>query len=208
MVFCWQGAVCYIVILLQGATCYNGILLARSSVLHSYFTARSNVLQWYFAGKEQCVTMVFCWQGATCYNGILLGIQLHCTNRKTHWRDNGINIRPLCQHVADLAQKVSKHPVTNRPLKWDRLAGLVVTASASRAEDPGFESRLRRDFSVVESYQWLKNWHSSGLPCQAPGVIGSALPVVGPVSVYCDWVRWKVWSATSISVWHHVKLSE
>ena len=31
--------------------------------------------------------------------------------------------------------------------------GLVVKASASRAEDPGFESRLRRDFFGVESYQ-------------------------------------------------------
>ena len=29
----------------------------------------------------------------------------------------------------------------------DRLVGLVVKASASGAEDPGFESRLRRDFS-------------------------------------------------------------
>ena len=29
----------------------------------------------------------------------------------------------------------------------DRLAGLVVKASASGAEDPGFKSRLRRDFS-------------------------------------------------------------
>ena len=29
----------------------------------------------------------------------------------------------------------------------DRLGGLVVKASASGAEDPGFESRLRRDFS-------------------------------------------------------------
>ena len=28
-----------------------------------------------------------------------------------------------------------------------RLGGLVVKASASGAEDPGFESRLRRDFS-------------------------------------------------------------
>ena len=28
-------------------------------------------------------------------------------------------------------------------------------ASASREEDPGFESRLRRDFFGVESYQWL-----------------------------------------------------
>ena len=35
----------------------------------------------------------------------------------------------------------------------NRLFGLVVKASASRTEDPGFESRLRRDFSGVESYQ-------------------------------------------------------
>ena len=33
----------------------------------------------------------------------------------------------------------------------NRLVGLVVKASASRAEDPGFESR--RDFFGVESYQ-------------------------------------------------------
>ena len=38
------------------------------------------------------------------------------------------------------------------------------------------------------------------LPCQAPGVIGSVLGLAGPVSVYCDWVRWKVGSATSVSV--------
>ena len=49
----------------------------------------------------------------------------------------------------------------------DRLVGLVVEASASRAEDPGFESRLRRDFFGVESYQWLKNWHSSGYPARS-----------------------------------------
>ena len=34
-----------------------------------------------------------------------------------------------------------------------RLVGLVVKASASRAEGPGFESRLRWDFFGVESYQ-------------------------------------------------------
>ena len=33
----------------------------------------------------------------------------------------------------------------------DRLVGLVVKASASRAEGPGFESRLRWDFFGVES---------------------------------------------------------
>ena len=39
-----------------------------------------------------------------------------------------------------------------RPPRWP--SG---KASASIAEDPGFESRLRRDFFGVESYQWLKN---------------------------------------------------
>ena len=37
----------------------------------------------------------------------------------------------------------------------DHLVGLVVKASVSRAEDPGFESCLHWDFSGVESYQWL-----------------------------------------------------
>ena len=35
----------------------------------------------------------------------------------------------------------------------DHLVGLVVKASASRGEGPGFESRLRRDFFGAESYQ-------------------------------------------------------
>ena len=35
-----------------------------------------------------------------------------------------------------------------------RLVGLVVKTPASKAEDPGFDSRLRcGDFSGVESYQ-------------------------------------------------------
>ena len=35
----------------------------------------------------------------------------------------------------------------------NRLIGQVVKASASRAEGPGFKSRLRQDFFGVESYQ-------------------------------------------------------
>ena len=35
----------------------------------------------------------------------------------------------------------------DKPVPGDRLAGLVVKASATGAEDPGFESRLRRDFT-------------------------------------------------------------
>ena len=67
----------------------------------------------------------------------------------------------------------------------DRLVGLVVKASVSREEDPGsipafgvhlFPSRVN-PVTLIVSLQRL--------PCQAPGVIGSALGLVGPVSVNC-----------------------
>ena len=47
-------------------------------------------------------------------------------------------------------------PVTDLQFRFhinDRLVDLVVKASASRAEDPGFESCLRRGFFRVESYR-------------------------------------------------------
>ena len=60
--------------------------------------------------------------------------------------------------------------------------------------------RERQDPGRVESS------HTSDLQIgRAPGVIESALGLVGPVSVYCDWVRWKVWLATSISVWQQIR---
>ena len=69
-----------------------------------------------------------------------------------------------------------------------RLVGLV-KASASRAEQPGFQSRLRRDFVRGRVIPVTQKLALQWLPCQAPGVIGSALGLVGPLSVYCDWVR-------------------
>ena len=86
------------------------------------------------------------------------------------------------------------------PSLLDRLSGLVVKASASGAEDPGFESRLRRDVSGSSHTSDFKIDTPVAMPCQAPGVIGSALGLVGPVSVCCDWMRWKVESATSVSM--------
>ena len=61
-----------------------------------------------------------------------------------------------------------------------RLDGLVVKASESRAEDPVFESAGSfpgRIISVTSklALQWL--------PCQAPGIIGSVMGLVGQVSV-------------------------
>ena len=76
---------------------------------------------------------------------------------------------------------------TSLPPRWP--SGRV---SATRVEDPGFESRLRRDFFRGRVIPVTHKLALQCLPCQAPGVIGSALGLVGPVSVYCDWVRWKV----------------
>ena len=73
-------------------------------------------------------------------------------------------------------------------LPLDRLVGQVVKVPARKAEGPEFESRLRRDFSGSSHTSDLKlalQW----LPCQTPRVIGSALGLFGPVSVYCDWER-------------------
>ena len=42
---------------------------------------------------------------------------------------------------------------------------------------------LGRVISVAQ--QLVLQW----LPCQGPGITGSALGLVGPMSVDCDWVR-------------------
>ena len=100
---------------------------------------------------------------------------------------------------------MSMHVSLNRR---DCLVGLVVKANASRAKDPGFESCLGRDFSGVGSYQWLKNWHSSGYPARRRHYRVSAGTGWTGVSILWLGERGKVCSATTISVWQHVKLSE
>ena len=58
-------------------------------------------------------------------------------------------------------------------------------ASAPKAEGPEFESRLRRDFSG--------SGHTSDLKIgTSVATLPGALGLVGPVSLYCDWVRYKV----------------
>ena len=68
------------------------------------------------------------------------------------------------------------------PASPHRLVGLVVKASASRAEDQGFEFRdgIFPGRVIPVTSKFALQWP----PCQAPGVIGSALGLVGPVSVY------------------------
>ena len=52
------------------------------------------------------------------------------------------------------------------------LVGLVVKVSASRAEDPEFESRLRRNFSGSSHISDFQHWHSSGYPARRLAIKG------------------------------------
>ena len=65
----------------------------------------------------------------------------------------------------------------------------MVKLSVSRVEDAEFDSRLRSgDFSGLSYTSDLL----IGIPVatwQVSGVEGSALGLVGPMLVYCDWVR-------------------
>ena len=62
-------------------------------------------------------------------------------------------------------------------------------ASTSRVEDPRLDSRLHQDFFQGQVIPVTSKLALQWLPCKAPGVIWSALGLVGLVSVYCDWVR-------------------
>ena len=64
----------------------------------------------------------------------------------------------------------------------DRLFGLVVRAYPLRAEDPGFESCLRRDFFPGRIIPVTQTLALQWLPGQVPGVIGLVLGLVGPVT--------------------------
>ena len=76
---------------------------------------------------------------------------LHACMRPAHTADQ-VDIED-CLHALTRASFIHSFILSFFLSFLDRLVGLVVKASASRAEGPGFESRLRRDFFGVESYQ-------------------------------------------------------
>ena len=117
------------------------------------------------------------------------------------WKVDHCTLSMIASALIVMLQMVTRKPSCvveqSTVVLVDRLVGLVVKASASGAEDPGFKSRLQRDF--------LGSSHTGDrLPCQAPGVIGSVLGLVGPVS---GWGR-KFDLQLLSQVWQHVQLSE
>ena len=57
----------------------------------------------------------------------------------------------VCVDRALVVLVVGRYVLKLHVCLFDCLVGLVVKVSASRAEGPGFESRLRQDFFGVES---------------------------------------------------------
>ena len=73
-------------------------------------------------------------------------------------------------------------------LPLDCLVGLVVRRPPRERKVPGSNPACDGIFSGSSHTCDL----NIGTPVATlPGVIGSALGLVGLVSVYCDWVRWK-----------------
>ena len=91
----------------------------------------------------------------------------------------------------------SAFPCSLLPLSY-RLVGFQGVHLERRAEDPGFDSPLLRGYLSGSSHTSDLKLALQWLPSQATIGIGSALRLVGPMSVYCDWERQKFSSATSI----------
>ena len=73
--------------------------------------------------------------------------------------------------------------VVGGPPRWPSGQGIRLESGRSRVGiplEPGFFRGPVLPVISKLALQWLS--------CQAPGM-GSALGLVGPVSVYCDWVR-------------------
>ena len=74
----------------------------------------------------------------------------------------------------------------------DCLVGLVVTGVHLESARSGVRIPFATGFFPDGVIPVTQKLALQRLPCQTPGVIGSALGLAGQVSVYCDWVRWKV----------------
>ena len=91
---------------------------------------------------------------------------LHVICTRLHPGHLSVRVEDSLRRTKDIVKKKKKKKKKSRIVPFNgiiiiiiifkrpnRLVGLMIKASASKAEDSGFESRFRRDFSRVESYQ-------------------------------------------------------
>ena len=103
-----------------------------------------------FGGRAPCSVfgVVFFWYGISWFGGE--GGGASDDRSPTQEEARAPNKGPTSVNMESTHRLVGEERISSLD---DRSVGLVVKASASRAEYPGFESRLRRNFSGVESYQ-------------------------------------------------------
>ena len=85
------------------------------------------------------------------------GLVWYCSDLRWRRHDN--------VHTSPLSSLTAPPPLPT-PLSLYHLVGLFVKASASRAADPGFDSRLLRTFFPGRVIHSDINWHSSGYPAR------------------------------------------
>ena len=88
----------------------------------------------------------------------------------------------------ECSQLTLESPLQHFFYNSDRLVGLVVRCPPRERKIPvriPFAPGFFRGRVIPVTSKLALQW----LPCMAPGVIGSALGLIGPVSVNCDWVR-------------------
>ena len=111
----------------------------------------SAVRQWRALGQvSKCADSNGHWGNKSGYSTLLKYV-LSIDGLSESWLKSG-NVFKFVTVVMALTLSVFSRAVTD----LDRLVGLVVKVSASRAEDPRFESRLRRDISASSVTSDLK----------------------------------------------------
>ena len=94
-------------------------------------------------------------------------------------------------HILHISHHTGRHILSSGGAKLlpVDLVGLVVRRPPRQRKIPGSNPACAGIFFRGRVIPVTSKLALQWLPCQAPGVIGSALGLVGPVSVYCDWVR-------------------
>ena len=126
----------------------------------------------------ECVCVCVCVCVCACVREILIQCNFIlyiyvcvCVRERERFLSNVIYLCQIHQHCVFVVSSVN---MSTNAFESGRSRVRILLA-------PGFFRGRVIPVTQKLALQWL--------PCQAPSIIGSALGLVGPVSVYCDWVR-------------------